>query len=105
MIRREDILYIEYLKKSEYTGSHKGMRYRLEQVTAEEGSEAEREASEKGCSVADGKALEATVWPEPYSFAKTPAEQKTRAFFSFDEDGIVDAVAWMNDILFQWKDS
>ncbi len=30
MIRREDILSLEYLKKTEFTGSHRGLRYRLE---------------------------------------------------------------------------
>lgn len=30
MIKPEDILSLEYLKKTEYTGSHQGMRYRLE---------------------------------------------------------------------------
>ena len=37
MIIREDILSMEYLKKTEYTGCHQGMRYRLEGVTTEAG--------------------------------------------------------------------
>ena len=87
MIQRDDILSMEYLKKTEFTGCHQGMRYRLEGVTSEE-----------------GKQLKVTVWPEPFNFFKTPEEQKTSAFFSFDEDGVVDAVAWMNDRLFEDKD-
>ena len=74
------------MKKTEYTGCHQGMRYRLE-----------------GASDEEGKKLKVTVWPEPFSFFKTPDEQKTSAFFSFDEDGIVDAIAWMNDRLFEDK--
>ena len=41
MINTEDILYIGYLKKSEFTGSDSGMRYRLEkwEETSEEKDE------------------------------------------------------------------
>lgn len=87
MIKRDDILSLEYLKKSEYTGSHQGMRYRMECVASEE-----------------GKSLVVTIWPEPFNFVKTPPEQKASASFSFDEDGILDAVGWMNDRLFEEKD-
>ena len=92
MIQRDDILSMEFLKKTEFTGSHQGMRYRLE-----------------GASCEEGKKLLATVWPEPYNYVSTPEEKKKRAEFSFDEDGITDAVAWMNDRLFedreQWENS
>ena len=87
MIERHDILSMEYLKKTEFTGSHQGMRYRLEGVSSE-----------------DGKKLKVTVWPEPFNFFKTPAEEKESAEFSFDEDGVSDAVSWMNDRLFEEKD-
>ena len=88
MIKRDDILSMEYLKKTEFTGCHQGMRYRLEGVTDEEGE----------------KKLRVTVWPEPFNFFTTPEEQKMSACFSFDEDGVVDAVAWMNDRLFEDKE-
>jgi hypothetical protein len=87
MIVREDILSMEYLKKTEYTGCHQGMRYRLEGVATEE-----------------GKKLKTTVWPEPFNFFTTPEEQKESKLFDFEEDGIIDAIAWMNDCLFQDKD-
>lgn len=80
MIQRDDILSMEYLKKSEFTGCHRGMRYRLEQVTEK-----------------DTKLLKVTVWPEPFNFVRTPEEQKTAALFAFSEEGVEDAVAWMND--------
>ena len=41
--------------------------------------------------------------PEPFNYFKTPEEKKRRAYFSFDEDGVVDAVGWMNDRLFEDK--
>ncbi len=80
MIVRDDILSMEYLKKSEYTGCHGGMRYRLEGVTDE-----------------DGKFLLATVWPEPFNFFTTPEERKQRKAFSFAEEGVAEAIAWMNE--------
>lgn len=88
MIRREDILSMEYLKKTEFTGCHQGMRYRLEGVKWEE----------------DKKVLLCTVWPEPFNFFSTPDDKKESAEFLFEEDGIVDAVAWMNDRLFEEKE-
>ena len=39
MIQRDDILSMEYLKKTEFTGCHQGMRYRLEQTQAPEDPE------------------------------------------------------------------
>lgn len=87
MIKRDDILSMEYLKKTEFTGCHGGMRYRLEGILAEE-----------------GKKLRVTVWPEPFNFVSTPEEEKESTEFSFDEDGVTDAVAWMNDRLFQEKE-
>lgn len=88
MIQRDDILSMEYLKKTEFTGCHQGMRYRLEKVEDQE----------------QGTGLQVTVWPEPFNFFKTPKEQKTVSRFDFNEDGVLDAVAWMNDRLFEDKD-
>ena len=87
MIKRGDILSMEYLKKTEYTGCHQGMRYRLEKQEKD-----------------DEKKLLVTVWPEPFNYTSTPEEEKTRETFSFDEDGVGDAIAWMNDLLFTQKE-
>lgn len=87
MINREDILSMEYLKKTEYTGCHQGMRYRLE-----------------GASKDGEKVLKVTVWPEPFNYFNTRPEDKTENYFSFDEDGILDAIRWMNQCLFEDKE-
>lgn len=70
---------LEFLKKSAYTGSHQGMRYRLEQI-ARDGD----------------KVLKTVVWPEPFNYLKTPDEEKETAEFPFTEEGMEEAVAWMN---------
>lgn len=79
MIVREDILSLEFLKKSEYTGSSGSIRYRLEAIQAE-----------------GAKRLRAIVWPEPFSFAATPEDKKLSEEFPFSEEGIAEAVEWMN---------
>ncbi len=84
---RDDILSMEYLKKTEFTGCHQGMRYRLEGISAQDGD----------------KKLCCTIWPEPFNFFKTPDEEKESAEFPFAEEGIVEAVAWMNGRLSEEK--
>ena len=93
MIDRTEILSLAYLKKTSFTGSCEGMRYRLEKgkekCTSDSGEETEIDV------------LCCTIWPEPMNLASTPEEKKQRNTFSFDEDGVDDAVAWMNDRLFE----
>lgn len=96
MVNKDEILSMEFLKKTEFTGSSDGMRYRLEK-------------SEKKFTADDGeerteKVLLCTIWPEPFNFHTTPAEAKESKEFSFDRDGVEDAVAWMNDKLFERHD-
>jgi hypothetical protein len=96
MVRAEEILSMEYLKKTEFTGSTEGMRYRLEKlekkIVADDGEEHVE------------KALLCTIWPEPFNFHTTPDDRKESREFSFDRDGVEDAVAWMNDRLFAEKE-
>lgn len=87
MVSKDDILSLEFLKKSEYTGCSEGMRYRIEKVENEE-----------------GKMLKATVWPEPLNFLMTPEEEKRSNMFAFSEDGVEDAVRWMNNVYFEERE-
>lgn len=92
MVRVEDILSMEYLKKTEFTGSTEGMRYRLEKLEKKEVGE-DGEEKKKNC-------LLCTIWPEPFNYHTTPDSEKEMREFSFDRDGVEDAVSWMNDRLF-----
>ncbi len=83
MVQRNDILSMEYLKKMAFTGCHQGMRYRLEKAEGQDGS---------------GR-LRCTVWSEPFNFFTTPEEEKETEEFAFEEDGVAEAVAWMNERL------
>lgn len=101
MIQRNDILSMEYLKKTEFTGCHQGMRYRLEgSVDRSDTADAEGTADSTGGK----KVLRCTVWPEPFSFFKTPEEKKEAAEFPFGEDGIEEAIRWMNGRLSEEPD-
>jgi len=94
MIIREDILSMEYLKKAPYTGCHRGMRYRIEKITRKkEGDGDEMETL-----------LKATVWPEPLNFLMTPEEEKRSNVFPFIEDGVGDAIDWMNNVYFEERE-
>ena len=79
MIERKDVMPVNFLKKERFTGSDRGMRYRMEKTQKE-----------------DGDVLAVTAWPEPYAYDATPEEQKVRAEFPFSEEGIRAGVDWLN---------
>lgn len=79
VIARSDVMPVNFLKKENFTGSDRGMRYRMEK--GEENGEA---------------VLTVTAWPEPYGFDATPDEKKIRETFAFSEEGIEKGVEWLN---------
>jgi hypothetical protein len=88
MIERSSLLSLNFYKKEPFTGSYEGMRYRIEK-------------KEK-----DGESLLcATTYPYPFCFTATKEEDKTSADFPFSEDGMEEAVAWLNEqyVLFPQK--
>ncbi len=70
-IDKKDLLPLSFLKKSAYTGSFQGIRYRIEKQ--EEGEE---------------KSLLLYTWPEPYAFSHTAEEEKAKKNFPFSEEGL-----------------
>lgn len=75
MLNKDTFVPIQFFKKEAYTGSMKGMRYR---VTKEE------------------EEFSAVVYPEPYCYEATPEEKKIRAAFPFTEEGRKQVVDWIN---------
>ena len=69
-------LSLKALKKEPFSGSHCGMRYYL---------------------TATGDTLTAFLYPEPWCFEATPEEQKEKKDFPFTQEGLDEAIAWMND--------
>nr|WP_317379386.1 hypothetical protein [uncultured Faecalimonas sp.] len=79
MIDLYGIVSIPFLKKSAFSGSFRQMRYRLEKAASDEGEK-----------------LRATCWWRDVCWEKVLEEEKHCAQFSFDKEGLAEAVAWMN---------
>ena len=58
MLTRADFLSLNFVKKEDYTGSYKGLRYMLRQEAVE-----------------DEKKLRVYIWPEPFGYEATPEER------------------------------
>ena len=84
-ITAEDIMHIGFLKKSCFTGSSEGMRYRLEKSSSGEDGGEKTE-------------LLATVWPEPYAFSHTPEEAKEKKSFPFSEEGLEEIRLYLSSL-------
>lgn len=80
MIDKDKFHVLNYVKKEEYTGSMEGMRYMLRKIMVGE----------------DAK-LEVIIWPEPFGYAKTPESKKQKMEFAFNNEGLEQAVDWMNE--------
>lgn len=79
MLTRADFLSLNFVKKEDYTGSYQGLRYMLHQETVD-----------------DEKKLQVCIWPEPFGFEATPDEKKLSELFPFSEEGMAQAIEWMN---------
>ena len=79
-LKLKDLASIPFLKKSAYTGSYNGTRFKIQKKEQEE-----------------TVYLEAFVWPEPFCFDKTPEDTKRSKLFSFDDEGIENARQWIMD--------
>jgi len=80
-IDKKDLLPLSFLKKSPYTGSFQGIRYRIEKQ--EEG---------------ECKSLLVYTWPEPYAFSHTPEEEKEKKSFSFSEKGLEEIRLYLSSL-------
>ena len=80
-IDKKDLLPLSFLKKSPYTGSFQGIRYRIEKQ--EEG---------------EGKSLLVYTWPEPYAFSHTPEEIKEKKRFPFSEEGLEEIRLYLSSL-------
>ncbi len=81
MIQRSDILSIPFFKKSVFTGSYQGMRYRMAKAKVED---------------EETEVLSVTIWEGPYCYDTTEEEQREISQFPFSETGICEAVEWLN---------
>lgn len=80
MIDLDGMISIPFLKKTVFTGSHKGMNFLLKKVSDD-----------------DGDRIRTIAWPGPFNFAVTDEEKKVSHETAFSHDGILDAVKWLNE--------
>ena len=79
MVKETDVFNINYYKKEMFHGSYRKMRYRI----------AKKEEEDK-------KNIQVTVWPGPYNYDTTAKEAKMTAEFEFSNQGLKEAVAYLN---------
>ena len=70
-------LSTKFLKKESYSGSYRGMRYTLKK-------------GDEGILV--------YVYSEPWSFETTPEDEQLTKEFPFSDDGVKEAVEWLNTL-------
>lgn len=80
MVSRKDVLDLSYYAKNvPFSGSDCGKRYRIEKIKIDE-----------------KELLQATVWPEPYSFEATAEEKKKTQTAPFSEEGMCLLLDYIN---------
>jgi hypothetical protein len=98
MIEYKDVLSFSFYKYNQpFTGSYKGMRYRIVRQPAME--------DENGAEISP-ECLQVIIWPEPFAFEETDLDLMTEKRFPFSEEGRIQAVDWLNErhINGQWTE-
>lgn len=85
-IERKNLFSIPFYKKTHFSGSCKGMHFKIER--AEQLIEGEEERKETIFKV--------TVWPGPYCLEKTSDEMKYCSTFPFSTEGLDQICDWLN---------
>ena len=80
MIDLTGMISIPFLKKSVFTGSYRGMNFMLKKISDD-----------------DGDRIQAIAWPGPFNFAMTAEDKKVSHDVPYSANGILEAVAWLND--------
>lgn len=91
MIDLSGMVSIPFIKKRPFTGSYRGMRYMLckKDRLMEVGTEGQPEKTEP--------VIRGFIWPEPFNYESTAEENKRSRDFPFHQDGMLEAVAWLNE--------
>ena len=92
MIEEKDVLNISFYEyKVAFTGSFKGMRYRIAREPFEHVWYLPPEKKE-------GAKLKLSVWIEPYSYDDTAKEEIEDSFFEYSNEGLRKIVEYLNHI-------
>ncbi len=92
MIGEKELFRIEYYEYGEpYFGSDGGMNYRVAREPLENVHFIPPEKRPAGV-------LRASAWQGPWNFAVTPEKEIQTKEFAFTEEGLQEAIAWLNDV-------
>lgn len=80
MIDLNGMISIPFLKKTVFTGSHWEMNFMIKKVSDD-----------------DGDRIRTTAWPGPFASSTTEEEKKISHDTAFSQEGILDAVKWLNE--------
>lgn len=95
MLKRSDVLSLNYYNYAQpFFGSSEGIRFRIarEPMIHYQWGDKELQKIEPKLSV--------ILWEEPFCYEATPEEKKVFGEFSFDEDGFMEAIDWINGYRF-----
>lgn len=87
MVERKELLALDFYKSRPFKGSDTGIRY---MVKKEKTKSSEEDGEEK-------EMLRAYIWPEPFCFEVTQEELKHFQDFPFSEEGLCQAIEWINE--------
>ena len=93
MIERKDLFSIPFYKKTHFSGSYLGMRYRIERTERPK----ETSPSNPDAEPENETVFKATVFPGPYCFDVVPETEKISEEFEFSEDGLCKVCDWLNE--------
>ncbi len=100
-ITRHDILPMSFLKKSAYTGSKRGLRYRMAKTEkpAPQSEAVNASAAENEENVEQITVLRLWTWSSKLSFDNTPEEEFHIKDFEFSDSGIEEGLEFLNEEL------
>lgn len=107
-ITRHDVLPLSFLKKTAYTGSKRGIRYKMAKTEIEPGADNDADKVENAGTGEDSSdkaepakrtVLRCYVWNGQFSYDNTPKEEIRGRDFEFDDSGIDAAIAYLNEEL------
>ena len=93
-IVRSDLLPLSFLKKSAYTGSKGGLRFRLERAE----KEPEDEGGEKKVYI------RCLYWPGPFAYDHADKESMGEEQFPFSEEGLMSICSFLSGRLHELEE-
>lgn len=99
MIDKNNFMPLNYFKKTAYTGSMEGLRFRLGKAVVPYTPEEIEKLTAEGKEIKEGDGttvLRAQIWEGPFAYEKANPETLYHKDFTFTTEGIGEAADWLN---------